>query len=250
MRTNKQNQASRINGAKSKGPTTEVGKQKSAKNATTHGLSGLTGHIVLLRNESQAIFDAYTRAFMQRFKPIDIVEEELVQQLIASTWRLRRIEAAETAIIELELDEQREQIDETFEFIDEAARNGLAFRSLAENSLSLDRLMRYRAQARRAFVTNIKLLQLLQGSRFNATPIDPDDPCSLSPQTAPAFAQAETESHTKTNKPDPLPNTPSTVSFCRKPLQNQTEPNEPEPFALPVRTAPNNTFRARAAACN
>ena len=244
MRTDKQNQASRINGAKSKGPTTEAGKQKSANNATSHGLSGNSGHIVLLRNESQAIFDAYTRAFEARFRPIDLVETELVHQMVASVWRLRRIEAAETAIIELEIDEQREKIDELFEFIDEAARNGLAFRSLAEKSLSMDRLMRYRAQARRAFATSIKMLQLLQGSRFNATPLDPDQPfsgASESPRPTAKAPDAETPSPAAADPEQPT--AAQSVAFLRRPpqqkeAQQEKEPNEPSPVIfMPARAA-------------
>ena len=228
MRTDKQNHASRINGAKSKGPVTEAGKQKSANNATSHGLSGNSGHIVLLRNESQAIFDAYTRAFEARFLPIDLVETEFVHQMVASVWRLRRIEAAETAIIELEIDEQREKIDEVFEFIDEAARNGLAFRSLAERSLSMDRLMRYRTQARRAFATSVKMLQLLQGARFNATPLDPDQPFSGAPESPkPAAKTADVEKPSSTARTPAEPAAQS-VAFLRRPQQRETERNEPK----------------------
>jgi len=57
MRSDKQIEASRRNGAKSKCPVTEKGKTISSQNATTHALTSET--LVVLQNESSANFESF-----------------------------------------------------------------------------------------------------------------------------------------------------------------------------------------------
>ena len=64
MRTDKQIEASKTNGAKSQGPKTPEGKAKSAQNANRHNLAG--GHIVLLSNESIHEFKAFSNGYYER----------------------------------------------------------------------------------------------------------------------------------------------------------------------------------------
>ena len=61
-------ESARINGAKSKGPKTEQGKQRSRFNALRHGLAART---VCLTQQERPIFEAMVEDYNQRFKPAD-----------------------------------------------------------------------------------------------------------------------------------------------------------------------------------
>ena len=85
----------RANGAKSNGPITAEGKARSAQNSLKHGL---TSSRVVLPHESQEAYDKLEASLINRFKPADDLESELVQEMAAARWRLRRIEAMEAAL--------------------------------------------------------------------------------------------------------------------------------------------------------
>ena len=91
--------ASRANGARSRGPVTAQGKRKSSQNAITHGL--LARHIVM-RDESTEGFQAVFNDHLYRLQPADGVEVGLVEEMVASHWRLRRAWALETRLLENE----------------------------------------------------------------------------------------------------------------------------------------------------
>lgn len=74
-------ESARINGAKSKGPKTPEGKQRSRLNAIRHGLAAQT---VCLSSETRPHFELMVEAYTERFQPADDVEEDLVEQMYAS----------------------------------------------------------------------------------------------------------------------------------------------------------------------
>ena len=65
MRTDKQTEASRTNGAKLQGPKTPAGRAKSSQNGNRHNLA--RGHIVLLSNESPDQFKAFPSGYLDAF---------------------------------------------------------------------------------------------------------------------------------------------------------------------------------------
>ena len=71
-RTPAQQAASRANGARSRGPTTEAGKACSARNGTKHGLRG--GPFTLLPGEDQDEFAALRAAVTADWGPRDAYE--------------------------------------------------------------------------------------------------------------------------------------------------------------------------------
>ena len=124
MRTEKQKEASKINGAKSNGPVTPEGKAKSARNGMRHNLN--KGPIVLLSNEDPKAFIEHSYGFLDRFAPADYVERDLVNQMIAASWRLARISAIECSLTEIEMDVQSEKHDREFSYLDAHARQTLS----------------------------------------------------------------------------------------------------------------------------
>ena len=169
MRTNNQRNASRTNGAKSNGPVTEQGKAASSRNGNRHNLSS-SGHIILLSTEDPALFHRLRESYITRFQPADGVEMDLVERLFAASWREQRIAKMEAALMELEIENQREDIEEDYDEMDEETRQTLAFLGTANQRLGSALLMRYAGAARRAYASAYRILRDLQGDRFNRPP--------------------------------------------------------------------------------
>lgn len=87
MRSEKQIQASRANGARSRGPVTKKGKQRSSQNALRHGL---LAKCVVLCNESLEGFEETFQQYIDRFQPVDEIEFTSVEEMAVNYWRLRR----------------------------------------------------------------------------------------------------------------------------------------------------------------
>ena len=85
--TDARRQASRINGAKSRGPKTAAGKARSSRNACTHGL--FARKLDLGPADSEAIRNSRDAHF-RRFQPADPYELALVESMVLSWWAIRR----------------------------------------------------------------------------------------------------------------------------------------------------------------
>src|SRR6266852_1427163 len=97
----------RANARHSTGPKTEAGKQRSSLNALRHGL---TGHTIVLPTEDLAAYERFTKRFFDDLKPIGILEEQLVQSLADTSWRLNRIPALENNLLALGFAEHSDHI--------------------------------------------------------------------------------------------------------------------------------------------
>jgi hypothetical protein len=93
--------AARANGALSRGPKSPEGKTRSSQNAIKHGL---LSSIVVLHNESQEAFDRAVQSYCDRFQPADEVERDMVEELVAASWRARRALAIETQMMDAGMD--------------------------------------------------------------------------------------------------------------------------------------------------
>src|SRR5713226_2653023 len=98
----------RENAAHATGPKTEAGKQRSSLNALRHGL---TGHTIVLPTEDMAAYQRFTKRFFDDLKPIGILEEQLVQSLADTSWRLNRIPALENNLLALGFAEHSDHIN-------------------------------------------------------------------------------------------------------------------------------------------
>src|SRR5260370_41052770 len=97
----------RANAAHSTGPKTAAGKKRSSLNAYRHGLTGQT---IILPTEDLAAYQAFTRTFFDRYKPVDIIEKQLVQSLADTSWRLNRVAALAHNLMCLGFDEHSNSI--------------------------------------------------------------------------------------------------------------------------------------------
>lgn len=110
--------ANRANAQLSTGPTSKIGKAKSALNAVK---TGLTGRTVLLPGDDSARYEAHVFQFMHRYEPSGEDERNLVQSLADTEWRLLRIPSLEMSIYAL----GRLEFAEMFPQEDEGVRKQL-----------------------------------------------------------------------------------------------------------------------------
>jgi hypothetical protein len=122
MRTEAQIQASRRNGAKSRGPVTPQGKHRSSQNAIKHGLSART---VVLCTESHELFEQLEQDYIDSLQPTTILELHLVQRIAVAEWRMRRAWAVETAITDKCMAEHKAQDEKENPQLDNDYRLGL-----------------------------------------------------------------------------------------------------------------------------
>ena len=86
--SNARAEASRKNGAKSRGPKTSEGKARSARNALKHGLRAAK-HIVL-PYEDAAEFAAHEAALLAELAPQGALQTMLARRVAVAAWRLAR----------------------------------------------------------------------------------------------------------------------------------------------------------------
>lgn len=95
----------RANAQHSTGPRTESGKQRSSLNALRHGL---TARSAVLPSEDPAAYENHRCQFLAEYQPATSTETQLVQELIDTSWRLKRIPLLEADLLtragEAELD--------------------------------------------------------------------------------------------------------------------------------------------------
>jgi hypothetical protein len=234
MRTNKQNEASRNNGAKSQGPVTPEGKAKSAQNAGRHNLC--TGHLVLLSNEDPREFHRLRDDYILRFQPIDGVELDLVFKMIAATWREKRITAMESSLLELEMLRQKPDVDDEYSEISAPARLTLALMGTDDTRTAAALLFRYGSTARRAYTAAFRALRELQGDRFNRPSQSAPVPYLLRRMSA-AQPPAQVPPPAAVSQPAAIPIRPQNLGLAafivlrrRFAIRKNTElPNEPKP---------------------
>jgi len=88
MKLSRSEQA-RVNGAKSKGPKTEQGKEKCAKANITHG--AYAARISTLPFEDQEMYASMWQAAVDQLNPRNTLELNLVTQYVDRTWRADRL---------------------------------------------------------------------------------------------------------------------------------------------------------------
>jgi hypothetical protein len=178
MRTERQIQASRANGAKSRGPVTPEGKQTSAKNAITHGM---LAESIVLGCESPDRFLAVLQSLLDEFEPQTPFEESLIEAMAAARWRQMRIWSMEKANMENRM-QMRAEMSSAEE--EPATRAAMAFRALGDDGRSLDLINRYESRFERQYLRAYRCFMEAQDRR---TPPPARSPQSSKPRLAPVL---------------------------------------------------------------
>ena len=89
-------EANRRNAAKSTGPKSNEGKEKSRRNGWKHGMAA----VVVVPEEETAAFEAARAEWNRQIKPDDIAEESLVEQMATADVRMKRCARVAEAAME------------------------------------------------------------------------------------------------------------------------------------------------------
>ncbi len=157
MATTKQVAANRRNAQHSSGPKTEGGKSVSCFNALKHGL--LAQH-ALLSDEDRGTFAEFSMEFHVKLDPQGPLEGLLVDRVVTSAWRLRRVIQVETCLF----DDLREERDHTG-FLAKEKGLGHAFIAGGYQSDCFSKLTRYETTLERAMFRALHELQRVQAER-------------------------------------------------------------------------------------
>jgi hypothetical protein len=147
--SNARAEASRRNGAKSRGPKSAEGKARSAQNAIKHGMRALK--YVVLPDESAADFHAFEEAIVDELAPVGALQAVLARRVAVAAWRLARADR-----MEVELFEERRWED---------AGVGMALIRDGNGTRSFETLMRYRSAAMAEFMRALRTLKALQAGQ-------------------------------------------------------------------------------------
>ena len=141
--------ANRANAAKSTGPTSPAGKQKSSRNSRRHGMLART---IVLDGESLTRFTALLATLKEELQPQTGIESALVESMAVARWRQMRLWGMEKAGIAYEIQKQESSSDsqDTMER-DAPTRVALAFRALSDHSRSLELMNRYETRYDRQY---------------------------------------------------------------------------------------------------
>ena len=227
-RTPAQQEASRQNGAKSRGPVTEAGKERSRLNATRHGLCA---QAVLLPDEDELACEALVQDYEYHYQPVTALELARVREMALCDWRLRRVVDIERGLLSLALHDaakaqQRCYTDEGVE-LDEAEALAFAFRRDVADTSALTLLLRYQAQLQRTQERARKAFLQLQAERLQQQA----ERAAYEREHAPVLGTRLQVLRHAPNEPEPTLEPPLTPA-------NKT-PNEPEPTSVAAAEQPN-----------
>jgi hypothetical protein len=147
--SNARAEASRRNGAKSRGPKTPEGRARSRLNAIKHGMRAAM-HVVL-PDENAVEFRALQEALLDELAPEGALQLVLARRVAVAAWRLARADR-----MEIELFEERRW---------ENAGVGMALIRDGNGTRSFETLMRYRSAAMAEFMRSLRTLKALQAEQ-------------------------------------------------------------------------------------
>jgi hypothetical protein len=139
------------------GPKTPEGKRRSSLNAIKHGFFS---NLVLLSNESELDYEIHKTSYEQRFEPADHVERDVLDQLVAASWRLRRAWGMETTAFETAMQDENP-------IPGEATDQDLcqAMKQLLTKTTFLANLSHHESRLARQFHRNLRTLTELRAHR-------------------------------------------------------------------------------------
>jgi len=162
MTTTRQAEANRLNALKSTGPRTPAGRAVVAYNATKHGLLSRES---LVKGESEADLVDFGKRLRAQLAPVGELELLLVDRIVSTAWRLRRLVSVETMLF------NNEQTPDC------------AFNRYGRDKLG--GLSRYEVTLERSFYKALHELQRLQAARDGqAVPLPVVVDVSVSDQAA------------------------------------------------------------------
>ena len=199
MTSELKSETSRANGAKSRGPKTAEGREKSSRNSLDHGFTAKK--TILLACENQEQFQKMRSDYAATYQPGSAVEEDLVSEMVACRWRMQRLRLIETALIDSEMDRDLPG-GETPE--DPGCQLAFAFRRLVDESRAISLASRYESRLHRIHERTHRTLRELQESRKQHS-AEPQAPAPAPSPSVPVPEQAQPETAPEKSRNEPTP---------------------------------------------
>jgi hypothetical protein len=220
MRTPAQIEASRRNGAKSNGPKTAEGQERSSRNAIKHGLS--SNKIVVLDGESEEAWEEYQRHFIAKFQPRDFVEERLVIQMAVNQYRLERVWSLQTATVDEGSATQEEIVSVKYEQWDTALVHACSYNA---RKLDLKALDQYESRFVRNFDRALRQFNQIR-EQYPPQPVFENEPKVDFSENEPDTEVLENEPKPESNAPAPEHESRISTSAIR-PVASKKSPSIP-----------------------
>lgn len=154
MMAMKRRERNRRNALKSTGPKTAAGKAIVAQNKTTHGLR--SQQQLILPGESAAEFETLRETLLTSLNPEGSMEETLVERLLGSLWKLRRLDRLSN-----EMFSQCQKVD----LMNPEGEGSFRFFQSPEDVHRFDVFRRYEVSTEKSFYRALHELQRLQAKR-------------------------------------------------------------------------------------
>ena len=235
MSSKEKRKIARQNGAKAAGSKTPEGIAISSMNAVRHGLAAKS---LVLTNESMANYLELLEAYRDKFKPQDKVESDLIDQMVAAQWRIRRLWTMQTAALDLKMDQQEAEIAAKFTSIDQPTRASYAFTTLANEEKALELDLRYEISYTRMYDRAQRALLRLRNEKLQNDPDSaPPEPQAVETQPEPAGDQDPKSNAAGPAEPSFTPESRQTVEPTSPPSPERPEIARPSfPAGVPNRT--------------
>ena len=189
---------SRANGAKSHGPITPEGKEKSSRNSLVHGFT--SKNTMVLECENKDEFQEMLGYYADTYRPGSPVEEDLVHEMVACRWRMERLRMIETALLDSEMDRDPPEAEATD---DPGYQMAFAFRRLVDGSRAISLASRYESRLHRIHERSHHTLRELQQTRKEQV-TQPASPAPVQPEPPPpATVVDDQESRNEPTSPTP-----------------------------------------------
>lgn len=203
-------EANRANAQLSTGPRTVEGKAVSSLNAVK---TGLTGRTVVLPSDDAPAYQAQVASFFARYQPCGDREQELVQSLADTQWRLNRIPSLEAGIYALGRIECGSQFDEHDEALRPALIDAQVFLTYQKQ---LRNLSTQESRLRRQYQNDLQELTELQAQRQSAasqlTQFRSPHPQPNQPDLGFEFSSADANPHPAAAMHVDLPSCPAALA--------------------------------------
>ena len=195
----------RLNGSKSKGPTSAAGKQTSSLNSIRHGLCA--NENTLLESEVPAEYNEVRDAFIADLRPATKAELRLVEKIANLDWRIERLTMMETSLFNIAACVSVQDIERRFDEINGIGIIALSWTKAKSTTECFDLLRRYQTSLQHQFNTTLGNFRNFEKRRL--TQVEQDS--KATPYTEPAF---DTIVKSELEQPEPvvLPNEPTPVS--------------------------------------
>jgi len=191
---------------------------------------------VVLRSESQQTYNDLAARFFSLFCPRDILEHELVTNLVNARWRIRRLEAACSANLDLAMEEARLEFEQKYANLQIAHEHALAFRAIAQSGTTDLTMVRNEDREHRIFERSYRLIAKHRG-KLGAIPtaadlaeaesnLPPDNLPPREPQPVHNSLQPDPLMQNRALEPEPPP--PPIVLEPSEPKTKAKQPKEPD----------------------